>query len=150
MGLEWPSWKFLPSRDLEGKVYCKIPLSQFMTVVARYRIRILETEEQMRQEQQEREERERREREERERIARERRRERERWKYNVRLGIAFESWSHTHRGSVSGRWEPSPPDFSVAGQRFISTEGPHPAATRFSLRQQADPGAPYLTISYFD
>ena len=83
-----------------------------------------------------------------------------RWGYNVRLGIAYSPMGasgHPIRMAVSGRWEPSPPDWIGRppdwrrdGQRFISTEGPHPDATRFSLRQQAAPDAPYLTISYFD
>ena len=161
MGLKWKISPFkITSAISEFNWFVKkIPLSTYKLVWKRTKKIILEIEEQMRQEreeqmrqeQQEREERERKEREERERIARERRRERERWRYNVRLGIAYSSWSYTepNRMAVSGRWEPSPPDFR-AGQRFISTKGPHPAATRFSLRQQATADAPYLTISYFD
>ena len=156
MGLKWKISPFkITSAISEFNWFVKkIPLFTFNLVSKRTKKIILEIEEKMHQEQQEREERERRareervrrEREERERIARESRRERERWRYNVRLGIAYSSWSHTHRGSVSGRWEPSPPDFR-AGQRFISTQGPHPAATRFYLREH---GRLYITISYFD
>ena len=145
MGLKWKISPFkITSAQSEFNWFVKkIPLSTYKLVWKRTKeiIREIEEqmrEEQMRQEQQKREERERREREERERIARERRRERERWIYNVRLGIAYSSWSsniipedlaRVEAIELRGKWKENP-------KRFISTEGPHPDAIYFETRQQ--------------